>query len=66
MKLQSVKLSAAVLFDGSQLTFIDLSKNRLEMDYDHKNQLLTISNANDTIQTPLTNVIYMKPVKTSV
>ncbi len=65
MKLSSVKLLSSVLFDGNQQTFLEMDRHRVDLDFDNKTMLLTITSLKDSkelVLTPMINVVWMKPL----
>ncbi len=63
MKIQLVKFNHTVLFEGQQVSFLDASRHKVEMTYNPKTMVLTLSSNKDEIQTNLSNCVYWKELK---
>lgn len=65
MKLSAVKLLSSVLFDGVQQTFLETDRHRVDLDFEPRTMLLTITSLKESkelVLTPMINVVWMKPV----
>lgn len=63
MKVTTVKFDHAVRFEGSEVSFLDVDKHKVELDYDPKTMVLSIMSGKDFVQTNLTNCIWWKPAR---